>query len=757
MKRRNKPHFVVMAAIVAVCAAITWSCDEEKDPTLSELREDQIRYLEDSLRISDSLTRINAAGAVNYAITVVDASASSINNGPGGYGRAARTEAAVSGATVTISQFGKTQTDTTDASGVVVFTGFFRSAVNVTVRREGYTTASYISAVSISDSTGNGSINFVGNLIPLFATTGQNTATLTGRATLETDLTNKTRELVPDGTTVLAHIDASDNDFSDKFLTSSVDNIYTPACGCDLMYVGEIIQASYTAGVVGSVAGGNYTIVVPASMDGLPIELEYSELGADQTLFENDVDGQRTIVRRAVFNDNSGAGPLAALPASSSVNVAFQSFGAPAFATAVISSITGSVESISVVDGGSNYNGTPRVVITGGGGQDAEATATVTGGRITAITVTNGGTGYVFQPTVSIVSGTGAAATAGLQANGTVIGTAITNSGSGYTAAPAVTFAAPPTIPGVTGVTATGTANIDAQGRVTSITITDPGFGYIGDPTVTIAAPPAGGVQAFASAFYSGQSVNEVAVTGGSNYNYAPVVTFSAPDRANGVRATGVASIDANTREVTGIQITNAGSGYTGTPTVTLTTGSGATAQSFLAGGEVTGFDIVFEGTDYAYPPTVVIGANNSGNGSGATGTAVMSGGRVVGIQVTNPGSGYTSAPDVQLLSGTGAVAYATVTDGVITGFTVTDGGHDFAGAPRVLITGDGGGASATATVANGQITGITVVEGGSGYLDGNTPGTAVRFSATKGTAMETKPGITYVNDVYYGTGAHRE
>lgn len=744
-----------MAMMIAVVAAISWSCDEDDAPSLSEIRDGQIKYLQDSLRISDSLTRINAAGVVNYAITVIDGSASTLNRNGAGYGRQARTENTVGGAVVTISQFGKTQTDTTDASGTVVFTGFFRSAVNVTIRREGFTTASYISAVSITDSTRNGTMNFVGNLIPIFATTGQGTATITGRATLETDLTNKTREVVPDGTTILAHIDAT-NAFADKFLTTDVHNIYTPACGCDILYVGEIIQASYSAGVVGSVADGNYTIVTPAAIDGLPLRLQYSEIGADQTLFENGASGQRTIVRRTIFNDNSGAGPLATLPPGSSVNVSFVSHTAPATATAVISDITGTVESIQVTNGGANYNGTPRVVIVGDG-EGAEATATVTAGRVTSITVNNGGSGYTSAPTVLIVSGTGAVASVGLQSNGTVISTTITNSGSGYTTAPAVTFSAPPATPGITPVTATGTANIDAQGRVTSITITDPGFGYVADPIVTIGAPPAGGVQATATAAYSGLSVNQVTVTGGANYNYAPEVTFSAPERANGVRATGVATIDPNTRQVTGIQITNAGSGYLTQPTVTLSTGSGAMAQSFLSGGEVVSFNIGNGGADYAYPPTVVIGGNVSGNGSGATGTAIMSGGRVVGIQLTNGGSGYTSAPDVQFITGAGAVAYATVTDGAITGFTVTDGGHGFAGAPRVQITGDGSGAIATAVVENGQITAIDVVEGGSGYLDGNTPGAAVRFSASKGTVLEVKPGLTYINDVYYGTGAFRE
>lgn len=62
----------------------------------------------------------------------------------------------------------------------------------------------------------------------------------------------------------------------------------------------------------------------------------------------------------------------------------------------------------------------------------------------------------------------------------------ITLGGSGYTTAPAVTFAAP-----TSGVTATGTAVI-TNGAVTSVTITNPGSGYTTAPTVTFAAPTSG-------------------------------------------------------------------------------------------------------------------------------------------------------------------------------------------------------------------------------------------------------------------------
>src|SRR5687768_5488389 len=113
---------------------------------------------------------------------------------------------------------------------MVVFNGFFRSAVNVTVEAENFTTASYIAAVSHGDSTRNGSISFIGNIIPVFETTDANTATITVRATIQKNHTNNTRDLVPDGTAVTAIIDATASWFADRFMTDGIVNLYDSAC-----------------------------------------------------------------------------------------------------------------------------------------------------------------------------------------------------------------------------------------------------------------------------------------------------------------------------------------------------------------------------------------------------------------------------------------------------------------------------------------------------------------------------------------------
>lgn len=65
-----------------------------------------------------------------------------------------------------------------------------------------------------------------------------------------------------------------------------------------------------------------------------------------------------------------------------------------ATATGVVVVNAGSVEQISITDGGSGYTSAPTVTITGSGGSGATATATISNGVVTAVTVNNGGSGY---------------------------------------------------------------------------------------------------------------------------------------------------------------------------------------------------------------------------------------------------------------------------------------------------------------------------------------------------------------------------
>jgi hypothetical protein len=73
---------------------------------------------------------------------------------------------------------------------------------------------------------------------------------------------------------------------------------------------------------------------------------------------------------------------------------------------------TSPVLTISLTNQGMNYTSVPAVIISGGGGYGATATATVSGGVVTGITLTSPGSGYISAPIVTITGGGGTGATA---------------------------------------------------------------------------------------------------------------------------------------------------------------------------------------------------------------------------------------------------------------------------------------------------------------------------------------------------------
>jgi hypothetical protein len=57
-----------------------------------------------------------------------------------------------------------------------------------------------------------------------------------------------------------------------------------------------------------------------------------------------------------------------------------------------------------ITDGGCGYTNTPSVLIVGGGGTGATATAVVSNGVVVGVTITDAGIGYTSTPTIYISS-----------------------------------------------------------------------------------------------------------------------------------------------------------------------------------------------------------------------------------------------------------------------------------------------------------------------------------------------------------------
>ena len=166
---------------------------------------------------------------------------------------------------------------------------------------------------------------------------------------------------------------------------------------------------------------------------------------------------------------------------------------------------------------------------------------------------------------------------------------------------------------------------------------------------------------------------------------------------------------------ITGITITNGGTGYSANPVVAIIdvygTGTGATATATVVRGVITAISIDpgASGSGYTAPIVAIIDAT----GRGATATAEMD-----GIPVTLT-AGTIEFLDPQPVQG----AYdrnslpqynpAAIPDAM----TYPPGGKGYTSAPAIYITDiTGRGANAAATVSGGTVTRVTMISGGSGY-----------------------------------------
>ena len=349
-------------------------------------------------------------------------------------------------------------------------------------------------------------------------------------------------------------------------------------------------------------------------------------------------------------------------------------------------------------------------------------------GMIREVSMTTGGAGYTSVPTVNFTGGSGIATIA--------VGTA----GAGYTNAPTITF----TGGGGSGATATATVS---GGAITAIIVTAGGGGYTTTPTVVITP------------------------------NVADTITTPAAATATLAGATGVAVLQNGS--VSKVIVTDAGSGYTSTPTVTIgtawvgstvvtfgqqlfvanrlytvtvggTTGSSApahlsgsaangTATLAFAGSPATATTSTKVGAGYSQIPLATIVGDGedaelyfSGVKSEAKLIPIISGGQLVGIQIDDGGVGYSFATLTVNGNGTGAEISADLSpgdvntlqanielltlDGRIMSAPIISGGWGYAAA-SVTIEGDGTGATANAVIGSqGEIKKIVITNYGQNY-----------------------------------------
>ena len=181
-------------------------------------------------------------------------------------------------------------------------------------------------------------------------------------------------------------------------------------------------------------------------------------------------------------------------------------------------------------------------------GRTATASALINNGYIREIFLNNDGSGFTGTPTVSISTSpsnlTNSDATAvaftteraGVRSIEKIL---LTNAGFGYTESPTITFSGG----GGTGAAATCSINKTSNGVVRFV-MTDNGIGFGTAPTVTVSVPPAGiasdravGIASIGVDPSSGfNRVNSIFVSNpGTAYTTTPTVTISDPETISGI------------------------------------------------------------------------------------------------------------------------------------------------------------------------------------------------------------------------------
>jgi uncharacterized delta-60 repeat protein len=368
-------------------------------------------------------------------------------------------------------------------------------------------------------------------------------------------------------------------------------------------------------------------------------------------------------------------------------------------------------------------------------------------------TLTNWSYTQSMRPAVITASLNGAPVITVIRTQDRITAINVISGGSGYTTPPSVIIPDPNPTSGI-GYPARAKANISG-GEITSFTILDQGAGYFTTPTVTVTREVSGLLVTDAGSGYA--KVPAIAFNGGGAYTSPPTVVFRG-GLGGGATATATVASDTGSNRVTAINVTNGGIGYSvdRPPTVAILSfsgGSGATATATVdAGGVVTGITVTNKGSGYSTTNPPVILIVSPDPVDLATATAIEQDGRIIDVEINNPGLGYTAIPKV-IFSGGGAVANAaTYADAVISNGSVSRVNMSV---PVDVPPGGTSNAVATASLSqSGAISAVNLTNPGRGFTSVPTVvvGAPLILRATA-TAERTGNVVTQVNVQNPGAG----
>lgn len=229
--------------------------------------------LKSQLATADSL--LKRGGVIKYTVKIVSTANSSI----------LKSKMSIENANVTIYQNDKVYTAITDANGFAIFPDMRIGTAAVNVKLKDHAEVDYVADLTPADNLINlsqgqmvNTVRYASTMVPMFPIAAPGAATITGKVTAELDLTNTVPEPAPN-VTVTAKVDVDDPDFVSRYIT--------PTQGTTNSNAGRIIKFAFQDATISTQtdAQGNYTLQVPAALNGLPIKVSIADYHTTQKIY----------------------------------------------------------------------------------------------------------------------------------------------------------------------------------------------------------------------------------------------------------------------------------------------------------------------------------------------------------------------------------------------------------------------------------------------------------------------------------------
>ncbi len=601
--------------------------------------------------------------------------------------------------------------------------------------------------------------------ITMISSAGSTMGTVSGTATIETDVTNLTPE-IPQNVTVTAYLDGA---VADPFIGAATSN--SGSVISDFRFIGEGIGSAVVDNTTGA-----WSMMLPATEGGISYTLQIPMVMADQTIVIDERDGVDIAPELAtvptMFGPSGTAGTydaVSSVPGAKAVFTAAPAQGTgfgltfTLFTRALSTGTSTSLETEQFTIGndvyrltsrGSGLSTSPTGTAANGiatGGTNATFTTAIAG-RVTGLAIATAGTGYVVNDVLTVT-------VFPRDVNGNNTATDIDNDGNPFGAADPNDIA---------NLQFTVTvASVDGAGAITGITLPTTGLGFGADAyfgnsvTQYVVTAVTGGSGATADFSVSSVSARVSAVTvatGGTLYNNSalPTITFTGGNGLGGTPTLPTLSLIGMAYEYA---ITpSGGTGYAVLPAMSYT-------QVTTFGGAVTttGNVDIYDGTSVDADEPLISEFTLAG------GVPVLENGTLLTYRTLN----FTFAAPTAIITPdpvTLPVASLTITaDGEITGLSASNVGSGFGSEFGVTIepcppTGPGSGAAISLANNFSKGTnmesvwsgGSSVVTRGSGYLvnANQIPGLAFGIIAYSGpSSVNVVSGGTYKFQIIYGTG----